>query len=343
MAVEMYYDDQADLSIVQGRKVGVLGFRSQGHAHALSLRDSGVDVRIGLPEGSKSRAKAEEQGLRVLTPAEAAAEADLIMILAPDHVQRKLYAESVEPNLVPGDALFFGHGFNIRFGYVKPPEGVDVCMVAPKGPGHLVRREYTEGRGVPVLVAVEEDASGKAWDLALAYAKAIGGLRAGGIKTTFTEECETDLFGEQAVLCGGTSQLVQYGFEVLTEAGYQPEVAYFECLHELKLIVDLMYEGGIAKQRWSVSDTAEYGDYVSGPLVIDEHVKTNMQKILADIQNGAFAQRFIDDQDAGAPEFKALRAKGEQHPIEGTGRELRKLMAWVKSHDSDYTEGTATR
>ena len=343
MAAEMFYDDDADLSVIQGRNVAVLGYGSQGHAHALSLRDSGVDVRVGLPAESRSRAKAEAEGLRVLTPEEAVEEADLIMILAPDHVQRKLYAESVEPNLVPGDALFFGHGFNIRFDYIKPPEGVDVCMVAPKGPGHLVRREYTEGRGVPVLVAVEEDATGKAWDLALSYAKAIGGLRAGGIRTTFTEECETDLFGEQAVLCGGASQLVQYGFEVLTEAGYQPEVAYFECLHELKLIVDLMYEGGIAKQRWSVSDTAEYGDYVSGPLVIDEHVKANMQKVLADIQNGTFAQRFIDDQDAGGPEFKALRAKGEQHPIEGTGRELRKLMAWVKSHDSDYVEGTATR
>jgi ketol-acid reductoisomerase len=339
----MFYDDAADLSVVQGRTVAVLGYGSQGHAHSLSLRDSGVDVRVGLPEGSKSRAKAEAEGLRVVTPAEAAAEADLIMILAPDHVQRKLYAEAVEPNLQQGDALFFGHGFNIRFGYITPPEGVDVCMVAPKGPGHLVRREFTEGRGVPVLVAVEKDATGKAWDLALSYAKAIGGLRAGGIKTTFTEECETDLFGEQAVLCGGASQLVQYGFETLIEAGYQPEVAYFECLHELKLIVDLMYEGGIAKQRWSVSDTAEYGDYVSGPRVIDPHVKENMKAVLADIQNGTFAKRFIDDQDAGAPEFKALRAKGEQHPIEATGRELRKLMSWVKSTDDDYTEGTATR
>jgi ketol-acid reductoisomerase len=237
----------------------------------------------------------------------------------------------------------FGHGFNIRFGYITPPEGVDVFMVAPKGPGHLVRREYVDGRGVPVLVAVEKDESGKAWDLALSYAKAIGGLRAGGIKTTFTEETETDLFGEQAVLCGGMSELVMKGFEVLTEAGYQPEVAYFECLHELKLIVDLMYEGGIAKQRWSVSDTAEYGDYVSGPRVIDDSVKQRMQEVLADIQSGAFAKRFIDDQDAGAPEFKALRAKGEQHPIEKTGRELRKLMSWVKSTDSDYVEGTATR
>jgi ketol-acid reductoisomerase len=340
---EMFYDDDADLSVIQGRNVAVLGYGSQGHAHALSLRDSGVDVRVGLPEGSKSRAKAEAEGLRVLTPAEACEEADLIMILAPDHIQRKLYAESVEPNLVDGDALFFGHGFNIRFGYIKPPAGVDVAMVAPKGPGHLVRREYTEGRGVPVLVAVENDATGKAWDLALSYAKGIGGLRAGGIRTTFTEETETDLFGEQAVLCGGMSELVMKGFEVLTEAGYQPEVAYFECLHELKLIVDLMYEGGIAKQRWSVSDTAEYGDYVSGPRLIDDSVKQRMQEILADIKSGAFAQRFIDDQDAGAPEFKALRAKAEQHPIEETGRELRKLMSWVKSHDADYVEGTATR
>src|SRR3954452_11323707 len=339
----MFYDDDADLSVIQGRNVAVLGYGSQGHAHALSLRDSGVDVRVGLPEGSKSRAKAEAQGLRVLTPAEACEEADVIVVLAPDPAQRKLYAEAIEPNLVDGDALVFGHGFNIRFGYIKPPAGVDVFMVAPKGPGHLVRREYSEGRGVPVLVAVEQDATGKAWDLALSYAKGIGGLRAGGIKTTFTEETETDLFGEQAVLCGGASQLVMYGFEVLTEAGYQPEVAYFECLHELKLIVDLMYEGGIAKQRWSVSDTAEFGDYVSGPRVIDAHVKENMKAVLADVQNGAFAKRFIDDQDAGAPEFKKLRAEGEAHPIEATGHELRKLMAWVKSHDSDYTEGPASR
>jgi ketol-acid reductoisomerase len=340
---QMFYDDDADLSVIQGRNVAVLGYGSQGHAHALSLRDSGVDVRVGLPEGSKSRAKAEAEGLRVLTPAEACEEADLVVILAPDHVQRTLYAEAVEPNLVDGDALFFGHGFNIRYGYIQPPSGVDVAMVAPKGPGHLVRREYSAGRGVPVLVAVENDASGKAWDLALAYAKGIGGLRAGGIKTTFTEETETDLFGEQAVLCGGMSELVMKGFEVLTEAGYQPEVAYFECLHELKLIVDLMYEGGIAKQRWSISDTAEYGDYVSGPRIIDDSVKARMQEVLGDIKDGSFAQRFIDDQDAGAPEFKRLRAKGEQHPIEGTGRELRKLMAWVKDDDTDYTEGTATR
>ncbi len=340
---EMFYDADADLSVIQGRTVAVLGYGSQGHAHSLSLRDSGVDVRVGLPETSRSRAKAEAQGLRVVTPAVACEEADLIMILAPDHVQRHLYAEAVAPNLADGDALFFGHGFNIRFGYIKPPAGVDVAMVAPKGPGHLVRREYVDGRGVPVLVAVEQDASGKAWPLTLSYAKALGGLRAGGIKTTFTEECETDLFGEQAVLCGGMSKLVQTGFEVLTEAGYQPEVAYFECLHEMKLIVDLMYEGGIAKQRWSVSDTAEYGDYVSGPRVIDAGTKDRMRQILAEIKDGSFAARFIADQDAGGPEFKRLRAEGEQHPIEATGRQLRTLMSWVKSGDADYTEGTAAR
>ncbi|GAB3601727.1 ketol-acid reductoisomerase [Kineococcus gypseus] len=340
---EMFYDDDADLSKITGKKVAVIGFGSQGHAHALSLRDSGVDVVVGLKEGSKSRAKAEEQGLAVTTPFEAAKAADVIMVLVPDHLQRGLYAEAIEPNLTAGKALFFSHGFNIRFGYIKPPADVDVVMVAPKGPGHLVRREYVDGRGVPVIVAVEQDATGNAWDLALAYAKAIGGLRAGGIKTTFTEETETDLFGEQAVLCGGASALVQTGFEVLTEAGYQPEVAYFECLHELKLIVDLMYEGGIAKQRWSVSDTAEWGDYVSGPRVIDASVKERMREVLADIQDGTFARRFIEDQDAGAPEFKRLRAEAEQHPIEKTGRELRKLMAWVKSDDSDYVEGTAAR
>ncbi len=341
---EMFYDDDADLSVIQRRKAAVIGYGSQGHAHALSLRDSGVDVRVGLRPGSKSVAKAEAEGLRVLPVAEAVEEADLIMILAPDQVQRTLYKEEIEPHLAPGDALFFAHGFNIRFGYITPPEGVDVCMVAPKGPGHLVRREYENGRGVPAIVAVEVDATGNAWPLVLSYAKAIGALRAGGIKSTFTEETETDLFGAQAVLCGGVSALIQSGFETLTEAGYQPEVAYFECLHELKLIVDLMVEGGIAKQRWSVSDTAEYGDYVSGPRVIDPSVKENMQAVLADIKNGAFAKRFIDDQDAGAPEFKELRAKGAAHPIEATGRELRKLMAWVDTdRDSDYVEGSAAR
>jgi ketol-acid reductoisomerase len=340
---EMFYDDDADLSVIQGRNVAVLGYGSQGHAHALSLRDSGVDVRVGLPETSKSRAKAQAEGLRVVTPFEACEEADLIMVLAPDPVQRSLYKEAVEPNLVDGDALFFGHGFNIRYGYVVPPPGVDVAMVAPKGPGHLVRREFSEGRGVPVLLAVEQDPTGGAWPLALAYAKGIGGLRAGGIKTTFTEETETDLFGEQAVLCGGTSALIQAGFEILVEAGYQPEVAYFECLHELKLIVDLMYEGGIAKQRWSVSDTAEFGDYTSGPFIIDASVKDRMQTVLENIQNGKWAADFIADQDAGGPKFAAFRAESESHPIEKTGRELRGLMAWVKSHDDDYTEGTAAR
>ena len=340
---ELFYDDDADLSIIQNRHVAVLGYGSQGHAHALSLRDSGVDVRVGLPEGSRSREKAEAEGLRVLTSAEACEEADLVMVLAPDPAQRSLYADAIAPNLVDGDALFFGHGFNIRFDLIKPPAGVDVCMVAPKGPGHLVRREYVAGRGVPVLVAVEQDASGAAWPLTLAYARGIGGTRAGAIRTTFTEECETDLFGEQAVLCGGASALVTAGFETLVNAGYQPEVAYFECLHELKLIVDLMYEGGIAKQRWSVSDTAEYGDYVSGPRIIDQHVKDNMKQVLTEIQDGTFARRFIADQDAGAPEFKRLRAEGEQHPIEATGRELRQLMAWVDRGDADYQEGTAAR
>ncbi len=339
----LFYDNDADLSIIQNRVVAVLGYGSQGHAHALSLRDSGVDVRVGLQEGSKSRAKAEAAGLRVVDPATAAAEADVIMVLVPDPAQRDLYNDAIAPNLQDGDALFFAHGFNIRFDYVNPPATVDVAMVAPKGPGHLVRREYEAGRGVPAIIAVEQDATGQAWPLALSYAKAIGSLRAGGIKTTFTEETETDLFGEQAVLCGGASQLVQYGFETLVEAGYQPEVAYFECLHELKLIVDLMYEGGIAKQRWSVSDTAEYGDYVSGPRVIDPSVKENMKQVLADITSGAFADRFIEDQDAGAPEFMELRARGEAHPIEDTGRELRKLMAWVEGGDADYTEGHAAR
>ncbi|WP_425956491.1 ketol-acid reductoisomerase [Xylanimonas sp. McL0601] len=339
---ELFYDDDADLSLIQAKKVAVIGYGSQGHAHALNLRDSGVDVRIGLKEGSKSRAKAEEQGFRVLTPAEAAAEADVIVILAPDQVQRHLYADDVAPNLNEGDTLVFGHGFNIRFGYIKPAEGVDVIMVAPKAPGHTVRREFVAGRGIPDIIAVEQDASGSAWDVALAYAKAIGGTRAGVIKTTFTEETETDLFGEQAVLCGGVSHLVQAGFETLTEAGYQPEIAYFEVLHELKLIVDLMWEGGIAKQRWSVSDTAEYGDYVSGPRVVTPAVKESMQAILADIQSGAFAERFIGDQDNGGKEFLELREKEAQHPIEVTGKELRAHFAW-KQQDADYTEGSAAR
>jgi ketol-acid reductoisomerase len=325
----VYYDDDADLSVIQGRKVAVIGYGSQGHAHALSLRDSGVDVRIGLPEGSKSRAKAEEQGLRVLTPAQAAAEADLIMILAPDTAQRRIYAEDIAPSLTAGKALFFGHGFNIRFNLITPPSDVDVAMVAPKGPGHLVRRQFVDGKGVPVLVAVEQDATGQAWALALSYAKAIGGTRAGAIRTTFKEETETDLFGEQAVLCGGATALVQAGFEVLTEAGYAPEVAYFECLHELKLIVDLMYEGGIARMRYSISDTAEYGDYSRGPRIIDARVKDEMRKILSEIQSGEFAREWIAEDDAGRPNFTKWRAEAAAHPIEETGRKLRGMMSWV--------------
>jgi ketol-acid reductoisomerase len=339
---EIFYDGDADLSLIQGKKVAVIGYGSQGHAHALNLRDSGVEVKIGLKPDSKSVQKASEAGFEVLTASEAAKWADVIVILAPDQHQRGLFAADIKDNLEPGNAILFGHGFNIRFGYISAPEGVDVIMVAPKGPGHTVRREYEAGRGVPVIVAVEQDATGGAWELAWSYAKGIGGLRAGGIKTTFTEETETDLFGEQAVLCGGTSQLVQYGFETLIEAGYQPQIAYFEVLHELKLIVDLMWEGGIAKQRWSVSDTAEYGDYVSGPRVIDPSVKENMKNVLADIQSGAFAERFIADQDAGAPEFLALREKGAAHPIEATGKELRALFAW-KQQDADYVDGSAAR
>jgi ketol-acid reductoisomerase len=328
---DIYYDDDADLALIQARKVAVLGYGSQGHAHALSLRDSGVDVRIGLPEGSKSRAAAESQGLRVLSPYDACAEADLVMVLAPDTAQRTLYTEAIEPNLNDGDALFFAHGFNIRFDYITPPEGVDVAMVAPKGPGHLVRRQYEEGRGVPCLVAVEQDATGNALPLALSYAKGIGGTRAGALKTTFTEETETDLFGEQAVLCGGATALVQAGFETLVEAGYQPEVAYFECLHELKLIVDLMYEGGLAKMRWSISDTAEYGDYTRGPRVVTEATKQEMKRILAEIQDGSFAREWIAEDDAGRPQFAKYRAEGEAHQIEQVGGKLRGLMSWIKN------------
>ena len=326
---EIYYDDDADLGLITARKVAVLGYGSQGHAHALSLRDSGVDVRVGLPEGSKSRAKAESEGLRVVTPGEAAAEADVIMVLAPDTVQRKLYEADIAPNLQDGDALFFGHGLNIRFGLITPPAGVDVAMVAPKGPGHLVRRQFVDGRGVPCLVAVEQDASGGALALALSYAKGIGGTKAGVLKTTFTEETETDLFGEQAVLCGGASALVQAGFEVLTEAGYQPEVAYFECLHELKLIVDLMYEGGLGKMRWSISDTAEFGDYVTGPRIITPAVKQEMKKVLAEIHDGTFTKALIDDDDNGRPRMDAYRKQAADHPIEITGAKLRPMMAWI--------------
>jgi ketol-acid reductoisomerase len=331
MSVNIYYDDDADLSIIQGRKVAVIGYGSQGHAHSLSLRDSGVDVRIGLPEGSKSRAKAADEGLRVVTPAEAAAEADLIMILAPDTKQRFIYAEDIAPNLKTGDAIFFGHGFNIRYGLITPPADVDVAMVAPKGPGHLVRRQFVDGKGVPCLIAVEQDPSGGAKALALSYAAAIGGARAGVIETTFTEETETDLFGEQAVLCGGAAALVQTGFEVLTEAGYAPEVAYFECLHELKLIVDLMYEGGIANERFSISDTAEYGDLTRGPRIVNAATKQEMRKILGEIQDGSFAREWVAEDEAGRPNFSRLQKEGAEHPIEQVGEKLRGLMSWVGS------------
>ncbi|MCB5182923.1 ketol-acid reductoisomerase [Streptomyces antimicrobicus] len=330
---ELFYEKDADLSIIQGRKVAVIGYGSQGHAHALSLRDSGVDVRVGLQEGSKSKAKAEEQGLRVVSVAQAAEEADVIMILTPDPIQAKVYEESVKDHLKDGDALFFGHGFNVRYGFIKPPANVDVALVAPKGPGHLVRRQYEEGRGVPCIAAVEQDYTGNAFALALSYAAGIGGTRAGVIKTTFTEETETDLFGEQAVLCGGASALVKAGFEVLTEAGYQPEIAYFECLHELKLIVDLMYEGGLEKMRWSVSETAEWGDYITGPRIITDATKAEMKKVLAEIQDGTFAETWMAEYQAGLPKYNEYKKADEEHLLETTGKKLRKLMSWVSDEE----------
>ena len=326
----IYYDTDADLGLVQSRKVAVLGYGSQGHAHALSLRDSGCEVRVGLPAGSRSRAAAEAAGLATGTPDEVAAWADLLMVLVPDTVQRHLYARDIEPHLEPGDALFFAHGFNVHYGYIRPPETVDVAMVAPKGPGHLVRRQFESGEGTPVLVAVAQDATGKAWDLAKSYARGIGGTRAGALVTTFQEETETDLFGEQAVLCGGATALVQAGFETLTGAGYQPEVAYFECLHELKLIVDLLYEGGLAGMRHSVSDTAEYGDYTRGPRVIGPQARAAMAQILADVQSGAFAREWVAEDDAGRPNFTRLREEGANHPVERTGRPLRQMMSWLR-------------
>ena len=329
MPAEIFYDDDADLAVIQARRVAVLGYGSQGHAHALSLRDSGVDVRVGLPETSRSRAAAEAEGLRVVTPAQASAEADLIMLLAPDTVQRGLYARDVAPHLGSGDALFFGHGFNIRYGLITPPADVDVAMVAPKGPGHLVRRQFEEGRGVPCLVAVEQDPSGGALPLALSYAKGIGDTRAGVLRTTFTEETETDLFGEQVVLCGGMSALVQAGFETLVEAGYQPEAAYFECLHELKLIVDLMYEGGLSGMRYSISDTAEYGDYTRGPRVVSADTKAEMRRILGEIQDGTFAREWVAEDDAGRPVFTKLAAEAKAHPVEQVGARLRPLFSWL--------------
>jgi ketol-acid reductoisomerase len=327
----VYYEKDADSSIIAGRKVAVLGYGSQGHAHALNLKESGVDVRVGLREGSSSRAKAEEAGLRVLDVASATAEADLIMMLLPDTEIGPVYNAEVAPNLSAGDALFFAHGFNVRFGYVKAPEGVDVAMVAPKGPGHLVRRTYTEGGGVPCLIAVAQDASGSAKALALSYADAIGGSRAGVLDTTFEEETETDLFGEQVVLCGGLTALVQAGFETLVEAGYQPESAYFECLHELKLIVDLMYEQGIAGMRYSISTTAEYGDLTRGPRVINAAVKAEMKKILGEIQSGEFATEFVGEVAAGGANFTALREAGKAHQIETVGAELRGMMPWISA------------
>ncbi|KQV17380.1 MULTISPECIES: ketol-acid reductoisomerase [unclassified Kitasatospora] len=326
---ELFYEDDADLSIIQGRKVAIIGYGSQGHAHALSLFESGVDVRVGLKEGSSSRVKAEEAGLRVVTAAEAAAEADVIMILVPDPIQSDVYEADIAPHLKAGDALFFGHGLNIRFGFIKPPADVDVCMVAPKGPGHLVRRQYQEGRGVPAIVAVEQDATGKAFELALSYAKGIGATKAGVIKTTFTEETETDLFGEQAVLCGGTAALVKAGFETLVEAGYQPEIAYFECLHELKLIVDLMYEGGLEKMRWSISETAEWGDYVTGPRIITADTKAAMKQVLTEIQDGTFANAWIAEYKAGLPKYNEYKNADADHLLETTGKKLRGLMSWV--------------
>jgi ketol-acid reductoisomerase len=330
---EIFYDDSADISLIQGRHVAVLGYGSQGHAHALSLRDSGVDVRVGLPADSRSREKAENDGLRVLTPAEACEEADLTMVLIPDHLQRQVYAEAVAPSLVEGDALFFAHGLNIRYGLIKPPADVDVAMVAPKGPGHLVRRQFSEGRGVPALVAVEQDASGGALQLALSYAAGIGATRAGVLKTTFKEETETDLFGEQAVLCGGISELIKAGFATLVEAGYQPEAAYFECLHEMKLIVDLMYEGGISKMYWSVSDTAEFGGYTRGPRLINESTREEMRKILGEIQDGTFTRELVEEFDGGKPTFLKRREAEQAEQIEQVGAKLRPLMSWLSPEE----------
>jgi ketol-acid reductoisomerase len=337
----IYYDNDADLSLIQGRKIAVLGYGSQGHAHALSLRDSGCEVRVGLPEQSRSRAKAEAAGLSVDAPADACAWADVIMVLTPDTTQRSLYAEAIAPNLNAGDALFFAHGFNIHFGYITPPDDVDVAMVAPKAPGHLVRRQYEAGQGTPVLVAVAQDATGKAWDLARSYARGIGGTKAGALVTTFQEETESDLFGEQAVLCGGVTALVNAGFETLVSAGYQPEVAYFECLHELKLIVDLMYEGGIGWMRYSVSDTAEYGDLTRGPRVIGEPARQAMAKLLADIRSGEFAREWVAEDDNGRPNFERLRKAAADSEIERVGRPLRQMMSWLNA-PSDADQGGAS-
>ena len=328
--VKMYYDKDANWDMMNDKTVAIIGYGSQGHAHALNLKDSGANVIVGLYEGSKSWAKAEAAGLRVMTAAEATIEADVVMMLIPDEKQSATYKKDVAPNLRPGMALAFAHGFNIHFGQIVPPADVDVFMVAPKGPGHLVRRVFTEGQGVPCLIAVHQDATGRAYDLGLAYAKGIGGTRAGVLDTTFREETETDLFGEQAVLCGGVTALITAGFETLVEAGYEPESAYFECMHEMKLIVDLMYEGGMAKMRHSVSDTAEYGDYVSGKRIITDETKKAMRQVLTEIQDGTFANKWLLENQANRPAFNAMRKRAVNHPIEKVGAELRGMMSWVK-------------
>jgi len=328
---KMYYDKDADFNLLSGKKVAIIGYGSQGHAHALNLMESGVDVCVGLYKGSKSWEVAEKAGLKVLESAEAVKEADLVMVLIPDEKQPKLYKESVEPNLTEGKSLLFAHGFNIHYGQITPPANVDVFMVAPKGPGHTVRSQYSEGRGVPCLIAVHQDYSGKAKDYALAYAKGIGGSRAGVLETTFKEETETDLFGEQAVLCGGVSELIKAGFKTLVDAGYQPESAYFECMHEMKLIVDLMNEGGLSYMRYSISDTAEYGDYVSGKRVITEESVKGMKKILDEIQDGTFARNWLVENQVNRPYFNAVRNREKDQQIEVVGKELRKMMPWVKN------------
>ncbi len=336
------YEKDADPALLASRRVAVIGYGSQGHAHALNLEDSGIDVRVGLREGSSSKAKAEGAGLRVTSIAEAASEADVVMILLPDTEQKAVYEADIEPHLADGDAVLFAHGFNIRFGQIKPPSGIDVGMVAPKGPGHLVRRTYESGGGVPALIAVSQDASGKARALALSYAHAIGATKAGVLETTFEEETETDLFGEQVVLCGGITELVMAGYETLVNAGYQPESAYFECLHELKLIVDLMYENGISGMRFSISDTAEYGDLTRGPRIINSETRAEMARILEEIRDGRFAEEWIAENRAGRPRFNELRAKGRAHPIEKVGQELRAMMPWIaagKARPQDVSGG----
>jgi ketol-acid reductoisomerase len=327
---KMYYDKDADLNLLKNKKIAIIGFGSQGHAHALNLRDSGLDVVVGLYKGSKSKERAEKEGLTVLTVEEAAKVADIIMMLIPDEKQAKVYKESIEKNLTEGKALAFAHGFNIHFKQIIPPKNVDVFMVAPKGPGHLVRRVYQEGKGVPNLVAVYQDYTGKAFDIALAYAKGIGGTRAGVIETTFKEETETDLFGEQAVLCGGVTELMKAGFETLVEAGYQPEIAYFECVHEMKLIVDLIYEGGFSYMRYSISDTAEFGDYMTGKRIITEETRKEMKKVLSEIQSGKFAKEWLLENQVGRPQYNAMKDKEANHLIEKVGKGLREMMAWIK-------------